>query len=152
MESIWKQSAILAWVDALLEHYVGHEKHRLAKQGSIPENLTAAVRIGSRTDTIRPHRVVFADDLGKTPALLVMADTSPHVGRGRGRTAYSRFSNCCVAPATALACSPTAINSGWSMRAWISSPGASGKPTAGSMTATAPRNWPACGSCFPPTP
>ena len=28
---------------------------------------------------------------GTKTALLVMADTSPHVGRGRGRTAYARF-------------------------------------------------------------
>ena len=35
---------------------------RLAKQHNIPENLTAVVRIGTRSDTIRPHRVVFADD------------------------------------------------------------------------------------------
>jgi hypothetical protein len=86
-----EQSAILAWADALLENYVGHGKTRIASQHSIPENLTAAERIGTRSDTIRPHRVVFADDERKTPALLVMADTSHIVGRGRGRTAYSRF-------------------------------------------------------------
>ncbi len=49
------------------------------------------MRIGSRTETLRPHRVVFTDEIGTTTALVVMADTSPHVGRGRGRTAYSRF-------------------------------------------------------------
>lgn len=86
-----EQSAILAWTDALLENYVGHGKTRIATQHSIPENLTAAVRIGNKSDTIRPHRVVFADDERKTPALLVMADTSHIVGRGRGRTVYSRF-------------------------------------------------------------
>jgi hypothetical protein len=86
-----EQPAILGWVDALLEHYVGHGGQRIARQHSIPEKLTAVVRIGSRSDTIRPHRVIFADQEGKTPALLVMADTSPQVGRGRGRTAYARF-------------------------------------------------------------
>ena len=86
-----EQYAILGWVDALLEKYVGHGKTRIANQHSIPENLTAVVRIGTRSDTIRPHRVVFADDERKTPALLVMADTSHIIGRGRGRTAYSRF-------------------------------------------------------------
>jgi hypothetical protein len=90
-ESELEQLAILGWTDALLENYVGHGKVRLAKQHNIPENLTAVVRIGTRSDTIRPHRVVFADDERKTPALLVMADTSHIVGRGRGRTAYSRF-------------------------------------------------------------
>jgi hypothetical protein len=86
-----EQSAILGWVDALLENYVGCGPRRLARQHSIPEKLTAVVRIGSRSDTIRPHRVIFADDNGQLPALLVMADTSPQVGRGRGRTAYGRF-------------------------------------------------------------
>ncbi len=90
-EAQLEQSAILAWTDALLENYVGHGKTRIASQHSIPENLTAAVRIGNKSDTIRPHRVVFADDDRKTPALLVMADTSHIVGRGRGRTVYSRF-------------------------------------------------------------
>ena len=90
-EAQLEQSAILAWTDALLENYVGHVKTRMANQHSIPDNLTAVVRIGTRSDTIRPHRVVFADDGRKTPALLVMADTSHIVGRGRGRTAYSRF-------------------------------------------------------------
>jgi hypothetical protein len=90
-EAQLEQSAILGWTDTLLENYVGHGKTRIASQHSIPENLTAAVRIGNKSDTIRPHRVVFADDDRKTPALLVMADTSHIVGRGRGRTAYSRF-------------------------------------------------------------
>jgi len=35
--------------------------------------------------------VIFADDAGQTPALLVMADTSPQVGRGRGRTKYAQM-------------------------------------------------------------
>src|SRR3954449_2624617 len=41
--------ATLAWVDALLEDYLGHRQGRLAKQHSIPEKLTAPVRIGTRT-------------------------------------------------------------------------------------------------------
>lgn len=85
------QAAILCFADSLLETFVGHTGGRLAKQGGIPENLTAAIRIGSRSETIRPHRVIFADEAGTTPAVLVMADTSPQVGRGRGRTVYSRF-------------------------------------------------------------
>jgi hypothetical protein len=86
-----EQPAILGWVDALLEQYVGCGQRRLARQHSVPEKLTAVVRIGSRSDTIRPHRVVLADEEGQVPALLVMADTSPQVGRGRGRTTYARF-------------------------------------------------------------
>src|SRR5262249_4170728 len=58
-------AATLAWVDALLEGYLGHRQGRLARQHAIPEKLTAVVRIGSRTETIRPHRVVFADPDGK---------------------------------------------------------------------------------------
>src|SRR5207237_6401178 len=43
------------------------------------------------TETIRPHRVLYADDASQTPALLVMADPSPQVGRGRGRTKYAHM-------------------------------------------------------------
>ncbi|MEI8196739.1 MAG: hypothetical protein WCI73_12645, partial [Phycisphaerae bacterium] len=85
------EADILAWTDALLKNYVGVQGPKLAKQNNIPGKLTAAVRIGSRTETIRPHRVVFADETCVTPALLVLADTSEHVGRGRGRTVYARF-------------------------------------------------------------
>ncbi len=85
------QAAVLAFVDTLLENFVGHPSARLVKQHSIPEKYTVAVRIGSRSDTLRPHRILFADEKAETSALLFMADSSPHVGRGRGRTVYSRF-------------------------------------------------------------
>jgi hypothetical protein len=74
-----------------LEDFIGHTGARLARQHNIPETLTTAIRVGSRTETVRPHRIIFADAVGTQPALLVMADTSPHVGRGRGRTTYARF-------------------------------------------------------------
>jgi hypothetical protein len=85
------EASILAWVDALLDGYLGHKWGRVVRQNSIPEKLTAVVRIGSRSETIRPHRVVHADANATVPALLIMADTSAQVGRGRGRTAYARF-------------------------------------------------------------
>jgi hypothetical protein len=87
----YDQAAILAFVDSLLENFVGHPAAQLAKQHSIPDKLTVAIRIGTRSETIKPHRILFADESGETPALMVMADTSPHVGRGRGRTTYARF-------------------------------------------------------------
>src|SRR5207253_8589448 len=64
---------------------------RMARQNAIPAKLTSVVRIGSRSETIRPHWIVYADANATVPALLVMADTSAQVGRGRGRTAYARF-------------------------------------------------------------
>ncbi len=85
-----EEDAVLTWTDALTG-FLGIPSGQVARQGHIPGRLTAAIRIGSRTETIRPHRVVFADAAQEVPALLVMADTSPHVGRGRGRTAYARF-------------------------------------------------------------
>ena len=85
------EATILKWVDALLEKYVEYGQGQIAKQHDARINVTAPVRIGSRTETLRPHRVVLADETGTKIALLVMADTSPHVGRGRGRTAYARF-------------------------------------------------------------
>jgi hypothetical protein len=85
------EASILAWVDALLDGYLGHKWGRVVRQNAVPEKLTTVVRIGSRSETIRPHRVVHADANGTVPALLVIADTSAQVGRGRGRTAYARF-------------------------------------------------------------
>ncbi|MFO0904269.1 MAG: hypothetical protein U0939_14800 [Pirellulales bacterium] len=85
------QAAILSFVDSLLENFVGHPASQIAKQHSIPDKLTVAIRIGTRSETIKPHRILFADESGETPALMVMVDTSPHVGRGRGRTTYARF-------------------------------------------------------------
>jgi hypothetical protein len=85
------EESILAWVDALLDGYLGHKWGRMVRQNSIPEKLTTVVRIGSRSETIRPHRVIYADANATVPALMVMADTSAQVGRGRGRTSYARF-------------------------------------------------------------
>ncbi len=85
------EATILKWVDAVLEKYVECGHGQVAKQHDIRLNITVPVRIGSRTETLRPHRVVFADENATKVALLVMADTSPHVGRGRGRTSYARF-------------------------------------------------------------
>ena len=85
-----EENAVLAWTDALTS-FLGLPATQVAKQGSIPGKLTAAIRIGSRTEILRPHRVIFADTSHTIPAILVMADTSPHVGRGRGRTTYARF-------------------------------------------------------------
>jgi hypothetical protein len=80
------QGDILTWVDALLEKYIGHADQRLVRSHNMPESLTAVIRVGSRTETLRPDRVLFAED-GKTPLLLVKADASPHIGRGKGRKA-----------------------------------------------------------------
>jgi hypothetical protein len=85
------EASILTWVDALLDGYLGHKWGRIVRQNAIPEKLTTVVRIGSRSETIRPHRVVYADANANVPALLLMADTSAQVGRGRGRTTYARF-------------------------------------------------------------
>jgi hypothetical protein len=90
-DAVIEERAILAWVDSLLDPYLGHRWGRIARQNAIPEKLTAVVRIGSRSETIRPHRVVYADANATVPALLVMADTSSQIGRGRGRNAYARF-------------------------------------------------------------
>ena len=63
-----------------LEHYVGYGMRQIARQHGIPEKLTAVVRIGSRSDTIRPHRVVFADEDGQLPALLHAGQKQRHQG------------------------------------------------------------------------
>jgi hypothetical protein len=85
------EATILKWVDAVLEKYFEYGQGQIAKQHDVRINITAPVRIGSRTETLRPHRAIFTDQSGSKVALLVMADTSPHVGRGRGRTEYAKF-------------------------------------------------------------
>ena len=86
-----REPRILAWIDKLLTEGLAISEMALAKKGEIPEFLTAHVRIGSRTQTLRPHRVIFTDATRTVPAIAIMADTSPQIGRGRGRTAYSQF-------------------------------------------------------------
>lgn len=86
-----ERSAILNWVDRLLEQYVGHGWERVVKRGDIPEKLSAVIRIGGRSETLKPHRVIYADASARVPALLVMADASPTIGRGRGRTKYAQL-------------------------------------------------------------
>jgi len=82
---------VLDWTDSVVAGFLGHDNGTFAKQGSIPETLTTTIRIGSRTETLKPDRVIFSDEDHEHPTLLLMADTSPHVGRGRGRNTYSRF-------------------------------------------------------------
>ena len=77
------EGSILAWVDALLDGYLGHKWGRVVRQNAIPEKLTTVVRIGSRSETIRPHRVVYADANATVPALL---GHGGYVGSGRAGT------------------------------------------------------------------
>jgi hypothetical protein len=86
-----ERSAILAWTDALLDQFVGLEGMAIARGNHVPSKYHASVRIGSGSQTLRPDRVIFADPGGNIPALFVMADTSHQIGRGHGRTTYSRF-------------------------------------------------------------
>lgn len=86
-----QEQAIRTWVDALLKKFIGFRDERVAGENRIPEKLIASVRIGTRSETLRPHRIIYADEDATKPALLVQIDTSPQVGRGRGRTAYARF-------------------------------------------------------------
>jgi len=86
-----EERPVLEWVDALFGTCLGHQNGRLAKSNNIPENLRTMVRIGNRTESLRPHRVLFADDTKSRAALIIAADTSTQVGRGRGRNAYARF-------------------------------------------------------------
>ena len=86
-----EERPVLEWVDALFRACLGHQNEHLAKSNDIPENLRAMVRIGNRTESLRPHRVLFSDETKSRAALLIAADTSAQVGRGRGRNTYARF-------------------------------------------------------------
>ncbi len=71
-----EERTVLEWVDALFGSCLGYDGNRLAKSHEIPENLRVMVRIGSRTENLRPHRVLFTDDAKSKAALLIVADTS----------------------------------------------------------------------------
>jgi len=86
-----EERPVLEWVDALFGACLGHQNERLSKSNDIPEYLRAVVRIGNRTESLRPHRVLFSDETKSRAALLIAADTSAQVGRGRGRNTYTRF-------------------------------------------------------------
>lgn len=45
------QAAVLGFVDALIENFLGHTDGRVAKQGQFSEKFTVPIRIGSRTDS-----------------------------------------------------------------------------------------------------
>lgn len=97
------QGDILTWVDAVLEKYIGHTDQRLARSHSIPESLTAVFRIGSRTETLKPDRVLFAED-GKTPLLLAKPIRRRTSVEARAVPNTPSFSNCCEAVVIGLAC------------------------------------------------
>lgn len=63
----------------------------LLQQNDIPETLRTNIRIGSKTEILKPNRVISIDEHGSQHLLLIQADSSPAIGRGKGRTTYSRF-------------------------------------------------------------
>ncbi|MCL4305864.1 hypothetical protein KJZ99_08100 [bacterium] len=81
------EKAVLQFADALFEGFLGYFAANVRKQGQFPESMTAVFQVGSRREAVRPHRAV---EVGES-RLLIMVDTNPHVGRGRGRTSYARL-------------------------------------------------------------
>ena len=147
-----EQSATLAWVDALLDPYLGHRWGRVARQNAIPEKLTAVVRIGSRSETHPPAPGRLRRRQRHGPGA---AGHGRHLGPGRTGPGTQRLR---PVPGTAPGdgAPPRAAHqrfrsSGWSMRASTSRRGASGRPVAGSTTAKGRENWPGCGNCSRPS-
>ncbi|MFB3789296.1 MAG: hypothetical protein ACE15F_23300 [bacterium] len=85
------QNSILQWTDKLLESLLGYDSSAVLRQNAIPDSLKIVIHIGSRGETLKPHRVIVNGTGPAQPLLLLMADTSPQTGRGRGRTPYARF-------------------------------------------------------------
>lgn len=81
------ESNVLRFVDDLFEGFLKYSTFNVRKQGQIPDSLIASFQIGSRREPLRPHRVFEVGDA----TLLLMVDTNPQLGRGRGRTAYARL-------------------------------------------------------------
>ncbi len=98
-------STILAWTDALLDHFVGLDRLMTLRENHVPARYTAPVRIGSGSQTLRPDRVVFADPSGNDPGAARdgrhLAPASVGVAAGPPTPASW---NSCAGPATGSGC------------------------------------------------
>ncbi|MGD0088503.1 MAG: hypothetical protein ABSE73_01155 [Planctomycetota bacterium] len=84
-----------AWLDAVLEDFLGHPAARWQKGPHVADKWAADLPLIGPT---KPNRVLFLDDAREHAALIVMVDRSARVGLGRGREAYSRLAQMLRAP------------------------------------------------------
>ncbi|MCY3019546.1 MAG: hypothetical protein NTW87_11030, partial [Planctomycetota bacterium] len=84
-----------AWLDAVLEDFLGHPAARWQKGPHVADKWAADLSLIGPT---KPNRVLFLDDARERAALIVVVDRSARVGMGRGREAYSRLAQMLRAP------------------------------------------------------
>lgn len=77
-----------AWLDAVLEEFLGHGKALWLKGSDVPPSLAIDSAFRER---LRPNRVLYRSPDKDQPAALVLVDRVPRLGQGRGRSGYSKL-------------------------------------------------------------
>jgi len=79
---------LYAWLDGVLDIFLGHEAARWQKGNTVSSQWTYETLMQER---LRPHRILFRDRTQKEPALFLWIEQTRHLGQGHGRTAYSKL-------------------------------------------------------------
>ena len=79
---------LYAWLDGVLDIFLGHEATRWQKGNAVSSQWTYETLIHER---LRPHRILFRENTQKDPALFVWIEQTRQLGQGHGRTAYSKL-------------------------------------------------------------
>ena len=77
-----------AWLDAVLEEFLGHGRAVWLKGSDVPPSLAIDSAFRER---LRPNRVLYRSPDKDQPAALVLVDRVPRLGQGRGRSGYSKL-------------------------------------------------------------
>src|SRR6266496_1501854 len=79
---------LYAWLDGVLDIFLGHEAARWQKGSTVSSQWTYETLMQER---LRPHRILFCDSTQKEPALFIWIEPTRQLGQGHGRTAYSKL-------------------------------------------------------------
>ena len=79
---------LYAWLNGVLDIFLGHEAARWQKGSTISSQWTYETLMQER---LRPHRILFRDRTQKEPALFLWIEQTRQLGQGHGRTAYSKL-------------------------------------------------------------
>ena len=79
---------LYAWLDGVLDIFLGHDAARWQKGNTVSSNWTYETLMQER---LRPHRILFRDKTQKEPALFIWIEQTRQLGQGHGRTAYSKL-------------------------------------------------------------
>jgi len=79
---------LYAWLDGVLDIFLGHEAAHWQKGSTVSSQWTYETLMQER---LRPHRILFRDRTQKEPALFLWIEQTRQLGQGHGRTAYSKL-------------------------------------------------------------